>query len=613
MSRWWAAGLLLVSVSASAQAALDAEVNTPYRLSVVLHVREHPLLTRNGVFTDRLKQELRDALQRDLGSAASVEINTTGKHPLLNEILQRGWTALDNQQPAEASKTHFLIVDYVDGQYEIQARQIDGSTGMVSVLRRERTPDRQWVPRLAALTVAQDFGVIGTLEEKETIGKSVRLKIKGSALESQAVRVAPGDIFALALIRQMPDGGQRGIRIPDTLLYVTESREGEFVARRFDRFDPPRPDRTTLGYRAIKLGTTQAPLRLRVINRQTGEPVPGCAVSVSRGGSETDREQLGATNNQGRINSRDTYRNVAFVWLYLQGQLRAQSPIPLLTDQVVDFPIAVTKDVEELARLKYVYDRWRGKVNETGTQLRAQLVDIQAEDDQDKVQEAAKKAQALADLLKEDLGRHRADFEELKKAASAAGPKAKPYFNEGEQLLALLAARHKGVLDYVQLLQNPTPARKFLRQGRLRLASDAPEEAIDLFKRSLKEDPNQPAVAAAVKRLEAGWKIKNDRHKDARTFIYEVWPNLKLEDMPKRMQEANRALQLCQANEDVLTIRKFQRVNEKHASTLDAVLNSISEAPTPEDREKAQLVGQIAEGLAELETRIQEYLAKEQG
>ncbi len=596
-----------------AQAALDPEADKPYRLDIVLHVKEHPLLTRNGVFVDRLKQELRDALQRDLGGTARVEINTTGKHPLLNEILQRGWTALDGyQQPASEPKTHFVIVDYVEGQYEIQARQVDAATGLVTVLRRERTPDRQWVPRLAALTVAQDFGVIGTLEEKETIGKSVRLKIKGSALESSpALRVQAGDIFALSLIRQLPDGNARGIRVPDTLLYVTETREGEFVARRFDRFDPPKPDKTTLGYRAIKLGTRQAPLRLRVIDRETGKPVPGCGVWVSRGGFETDREQLGATDNQGRIVSKDTFRNVAFVRLELHGEPRAQSPVPLLTDQVVDFPIAVSKDVEESARLLYVYRRWRYKVTDLDNQLRGQVDEINRMDEEGKGQEAAKKAQELAESLKEEIGKYRGELDELKKSSAAGGARAKGLLEDGEQRLARLGARHKAVLEYVQLVQNPTPAQKYLRQARVKLASDTPDAAIELFEMSLKQDPKQPAVAAFLKRLKAGAQIKSRQHKDARTFIYETWPRLKHEDMLKRMKEATLAFQLCQVDDDILAIRKLQRVNEKHNADLEAVLNSISDPPTPEERDKAELVLKIAEGLIELEGRIHAYLEKQ--
>src|SRR5262249_1463774 len=86
-------------------AAPDPESNKPYKLTVVLHVTEHPLLTR--VFKDQLARELRDSLQDGL-STTFAEVTLVHEHPLLEEIGKRGLQqALENYKSSEPIKTHF--------------------------------------------------------------------------------------------------------------------------------------------------------------------------------------------------------------------------------------------------------------------------------------------------------------------------------------------------------------------------------------------------------------------------------------------------------------------------------------------------------------------------
>ena len=55
-------------------------------------------------------------------------------------------------------KIHFVLIDFVHGQYEISARQYDGTTGLASpVVRQAQTGDRLLVAREAALLVYRDF------------------------------------------------------------------------------------------------------------------------------------------------------------------------------------------------------------------------------------------------------------------------------------------------------------------------------------------------------------------------------------------------------------------------------------------------------------------------
>src|SRR5579864_7464583 len=106
----------------SAAAPLDLETSKPYDLQVVLHFSQHRLLT--PVFQEQIKHELKDGLQAALGQLAQVEV--TNKHPLLNDVLSQGLQrALDSWNALSDTKVHFVLIDFVDGRYDIQSRQYD--------------------------------------------------------------------------------------------------------------------------------------------------------------------------------------------------------------------------------------------------------------------------------------------------------------------------------------------------------------------------------------------------------------------------------------------------------------------------------------------------------
>src|SRR5438128_1552164 len=102
------AGFLATPCSAQ---ALDAQLNQPYRLQVVLSVAPHRLLT--DIFKDQVERELRDSLQAACGELAAVEV--VRQHPRLKEVQEKGLQqALDGWKDLSDVKTHFVLVDYVN-------------------------------------------------------------------------------------------------------------------------------------------------------------------------------------------------------------------------------------------------------------------------------------------------------------------------------------------------------------------------------------------------------------------------------------------------------------------------------------------------------------------
>jgi hypothetical protein len=309
---------------AARAAGLDPDADKPYRLRVVLGIGEHRLLT--PVFQERVKNELHDTLQAAFGDLAEVEV--TREHPRLKEVERDGLQqALDAWTDVDNVKTHFVLIDYLDGQYEIQARQHDGYTGLASaVVRRVLLPDsdRELVARTAGLLVNEDFGLVGTLTAHGA-DDNVQVTLRGSGLGVPLDRwVKEGEVFDVVQVAGA-GAAERATRVPWTVLRVQHGPDnGVCTCQAFYalRTSPIKDGPGIKGYRCLKLTTTRGPLRLRLV--QAGArgvvPVPTQHIDVRRVGFTGEDRNLvqGATDPDGYFTTeKDTdhgrFDNLAFV------------------------------------------------------------------------------------------------------------------------------------------------------------------------------------------------------------------------------------------------------------------------------------------------------------
>src|SRR5947209_4318715 len=84
--------ILGLMASLAAQQPATAQVNkewleSPYQLTVQLHVQEHPLMT--PAFVKGLERELADTLQSDLNKVCQVEV-TAQKSQTMEDIVNKG-------------------------------------------------------------------------------------------------------------------------------------------------------------------------------------------------------------------------------------------------------------------------------------------------------------------------------------------------------------------------------------------------------------------------------------------------------------------------------------------------------------------------------------------
>ncbi|MGH7222029.1 MAG: hypothetical protein ACRELF_02265, partial [Gemmataceae bacterium] len=391
---------LTAALVVPAMAQAQSELNKPYKLHIVVHVAENRLLT--DVFRERIKRELHDGFQAALGDMGRVTVSY--KHPRLKDVLARGLKlSLDSWTDRTDVKTHFVLIDYSGVHYEIQTRQYDGAVGRASlVVRRDRTRDRDFVAKAAALLVKQDFGLLGTvLTAAEGAKEQVKVELRGGGLSDLTRWVKKDEVFAL-----VPPGGGSPAALKWSLLQVEKppdenAHDGVCECRFFHRYKVL----SIAGYRCIKLGTVRAPLRMHWFQNIPGSKKKSkpldvqLTVEIRRSGFEgeeatrlekaTGRKGVLETVREGRAG---VFANVAFVRVTsgMPGP-KPQVPIALVDDQPVAIEVNVDEEVDTLFSVRL--SSWQSNVADS-LQMQANLfkrletLGAKAENRNDIIQEA---------------------------------------------------------------------------------------------------------------------------------------------------------------------------------------------------------------------------------
>jgi hypothetical protein len=612
MSRAAVAIVLLATWSSAARAQLDAEVDKPYHLRVALRVAQHRALTT--VFKKQLQDELHDSLQSVYGALADVQVldmnqpDELAKDPLLKRVADDGLQlGLDGPQPLGQAKTHFVFVDFEDGQYKIAARQHDGLTGLASpVVRRAQTTDRLLVARWAALLVNQDFGLVGTFGMPAPDGKvTVRLKGGGLGVPLQAW-AHKGEVFAVAVLAKDATGVLRSERVPWAVLQVEAEPEKDTCACHFyyrkaydNRPLPSGPQ--VLGYRCLKLGTITAPLRLRFISLdKTGTPQVGLQVEVSEHGFQDKPRSARATNSDGRVQF-EPFSNLAFVRvLNSSGTPVARLPVEILGDRLVVCEVEVSSEGDLVGALVDRRNRLLKQVYETLQQQSVVLKEIQGLKSREEALERAKdglaaldkEANNLRDLvgqLRQDArGKERVDLTECERGLEALRTWREPLQRSIKDLQEIIK------------VENDPRLRGWKEQVYKAKGLEAEAEygqALAIYEKVLKEGAQDEELRKQVEDLRRRWETKSDEHRKAREFIYGTWAQAEdVAAMKEHLAEARKAFEVCRGVGDVLTVKKLLRVNVAHTVALQKEQERL-QGNTADELQKAKNIKEVAEGL----------------
>ena len=205
-----ATALILLLAAAPAHAQVNPEPKSPYIWQIVVKVQNHPLFS--PTFREQLKRDLEASLQPVLGSLGTVvviDLASTPRanwEPLWDQFEEKGFAALETPRDLTGIKTHFLKIEYKDGQYLLEARQYDGFTGLSSgfagfgtpVIRKHSTRSPELVGLTAGKMLDRDFGLEGTVEIILGTVKEVKVIVRGGQLGPLDRFVKPGEVFAVS-------------------------------------------------------------------------------------------------------------------------------------------------------------------------------------------------------------------------------------------------------------------------------------------------------------------------------------------------------------------------------------------------------------------------------
>jgi len=617
-------GLMIALLSLPTRVQAQSELFQPYNLHIVVHVAENRLLTE--VFRKRIERELRDGFQAALGDMGRVTV--THEHPRLTEVLEHGLRFLDSWRDRDDQKTHFVLIDYTGEHYEIQARQYDGTISWPSpVVRRARTRDRDFVAKAAALLIKQDFGILGTVRtEPEGLKEQVQIELRGGGLGDLTHWVKKDDVFALA----PPQGGTMAA-LKWSLLKVEQApaqdaRDGLCVCRFFHRYDVP----SIRGFRCLKLGTVQAPLRIRWLQRMpNGRLKPldqRLTVDIRRygfDGEETTKLQMrseldGILETVSRKDG--VFNQVAFVRVVDGlGDSHPQVPIALVDDQPVLIEVTAPAHSNTLFAVRLA--SWKNRVVES-VQRQAQLfkrLEILLADPKNR-SEIIEVATSGLNHAKKDRIRLMEErknlFEEAKKYKEdlkiSTEDQHLQNLEKYEHALEQFLSKQKEI----EATENDPQRKKWLsdiENAKLFEKEWEYGKAIAIYERVQAEGYHDDKLSEHLEKLHKLWDPRDDKHKEAREFIYHIWPTLDNTRLQEYISKAQEAFQKCKEVGDSISIQKLLQATLAHADRLAKSLAELYPDLAVADEREAQQLKKISEPIIKLVTEIQDYLKTHAG
>jgi hypothetical protein len=593
-------------------ADLETMAAKPYQLKVILDVARHRQLTRD--FVEQFERDLRDTLQTELGDLAEVEV--VRADPLLKIVRAKGLEVLDSYSRITGVKVHFVRLSLSGGRYELQARQYDGTAGLASHgVRKDRTSDRLLVARTAALLVIHDFGLAGTVTKVND--QTVEVTLQGGQLGVDLKRwVGRDEVFAVTQITRT-SGGLRSTVMPWVFLQVIRGpHDGVISCRLFHRFknDTLAGQSGVLGYRCLKLRTVRSTLRMRFLDFKTHEPLRSLRVHITTPAPEGVTKQV-TTDQDGLMpRTEESYAHVAIVKVLTGTKVRAQIPVAMVGDQTVDCLLRVSAEDEEEGQKELRRDHWVRRLYDSLRVAADRVTELNELGKKSKRQEALEKATQGLASLKSDLKSLREEKDQLAKVGGLD-------LSEGTQLLEELEKRRQELDGFVtrigKFIKDEKDPRKRdmlsnIEQAHLLETEADFDQAIELYEKTLAENPKQTKVRERLVRLKKAWARQNADHGKARAYIYTVWPAL---TEPAKVQaglkELRWAFDVCKKAGDSLSPQKILRANVKHADNLRKRQNALRPETREDDRKEAKIIEAVAKDLKEVHEQVAEYLKKE--
>jgi tetratricopeptide (TPR) repeat protein len=653
--------LLCVWLALPAWAAVDPQAQQPYRVEVVTRIAEHRHFT--PTFRAQFGRDLLDNLRAALGTLAEVDWFDLNHIPpveyknLWKLATEQGLAALDGSAALPTNrltptKTHFVFVDYIDGQYTITTRQHDGNTGLASpVVRQVQTPERAEVGRRAVRLIGLDFGIVGTLPDKVT-GDTFDLALRGGGIADAPLRnwVRKGEVFALVQLlppdrsaeptstgpkslvptRPTPGSGPitaagRGVRVAGTLLIAqSEPQNGQVRVKMFSRYGNP-ISAGAVGYRAIKLGTVIGPARVQLVDEKF-TPLNAANFRVranSTGKNEPTNQREVLQVQEGFYQSERAFNHVAFVWVAAgSNPVSGIIPLEILDDRVLTASVNPVPGAEMLGELLAKRSDTQRQINDAFNLVSDRFRELVGLLQKGKNSDAHKIAVGTLEALDIEMQLVKGQIAQL--ANDARGlPEGNKFnladvqqnYKQLELVRGRLQERIKELKKAVDDENDPSVAgpRKALQAAanQAQLCRDQAdfEQAIKIYENALAEHGEQADIRAALDNLKSAWAIKDAEHEQARRFIYDEWPKLTTaQAMKEKLPQLQASFAKCKAVNDRLTPAKILLTRPATEEALTQQAKALKPQESAEDRETGEIIRQVIDGLTNFYQAVSTFL-----
>lgn len=653
--------LIVLSFRSPVLAQVDPEPKTKYVWRIVLKTQSHPLLSHT--FREQLKRDLEASLQPALGELGKVEVIDLAElprdrwDPLWQQFDDKGFAALDAPRDLTAVKTHFLKVEYKEGQYQLEARQHDGFTGLSSgyaglgtpVVRKQSVRVPEMAGRTAGILIERDFGLDGTVEPILGKANEVKVIVRGGQLGPIDQFVKVGDVFAVsevsATTRKEPEltrtatgkviASPTGSTTPKiltsklrakSLLKVTDVGAEGVLRCEVLGLPFPTGQSNIAAFRCMKLGTINSILSVRLISKDgnsTNKTAGLVSVRATEKGFDTPDDPKDTLElKDGLFRSGRSISNIACVTVSLGPTLRRRIPIPILSSDTVSLPMEIDPKAEEQATFGQAAVATVSRVSDARNAQSACFEATSKLIDKRKNTEALARAkggylaaQAAITSIEEEL-KH---LHEISEKLQFGGKTLKSIEQQVESLkqFNLQLEGYIKTWEVVVARENdPTLAAKEVNSqellGRIEilLSRGDVDQALTAYDQLVSGSPENADFKAKREKLKTDWAPKSDAHAKARAYLLKTWPAISsIPDFKDSIQELSKSVEECKKSGDRFTLLRVLVIFSEAVGKLNELASPL-DANSEADRKLLDAAKIAGEALAAKEAEIQEFVKK---
>ena len=597
---------------------LESSVDQPYRLTVCLRFSDDPIFTR--FFTGSVRRQVRDQLANYFGQL--VELEVAGEHALLDEAAGGGLAEL-GVSPEEfyekglCDKLFLATVDFEAGLYRIRWRQLDGDVQRIGPLRTRTTPDRQWLSKAICLAVKDDFAPVALVEPKAA-QTHVDLEFRGAGRGPRlAALLADGCVLQPFWVIRRQSGMLARVPIPYTVLRIEPGGKIGRAAVVSSLPDPWKRTARVAGFQAIKIGTCSGRFRLRLVDAESGLPVQSCQVYANGTGFDEmrDEHRLEPPDRHGCVVAARPFAHLAYIKIAQSGGSVSRILLPITDawcEQVCklrveeqaaqrgDFERQVTTLVQDVQVLEGMLDQYVRRLNQLNGKK-------QYEEALKQVRDGVGSVGPLLETARRDM----ADLSARAVELDVASDRRLAWTTEQ---VARIGDRVNDLHDMDGKLEQTIEETVAcnLAAVQARLAEDLVkqgdvDQAIANYREAVRLCP-RAGFQQRLNQLNQTWEIKDDDHRKARTFVFQVWPEVAITRLRERQSEAEEAFRKLVEVDDHLTARRLLKATGEHLRELADLVDMLSGRNAEADRQECEKYIELTDKMARFQLDVGAYL-----